>query len=125
MLTLNADVFDEVITGTVTTWYTSAALNQTLGDADFTTFFVLATSVKGSPSLSIFVDHSADNRTWIQATNNLLISPLTDNVMGQLSGPGSILGSGLSFLRLRILLSGTTPGCGCRLKISVTGRNAN
>jgi len=121
MLTLNRDVFDEVILGTATTWYTSADLNQTLGVADFTQFFVLATSVNGTPSLSIFVDHSADNRTWIQATNNLIISPLTENVMGQLSGPTS----GLSFLRLRILLSGTTSGCGCRLKISATGRNAD
>ena len=121
MLSLNMDVFDEVITGTATTWYTSAALNGVLGDVDIAQFFALATSVRGSPSLSVYVDSSGDNQNWHLSTfanGDLFISPLTENVMGQFFGTHV-----LSFLRLRIVLTGTTPGCSCRLKISVTGRN--
>lgn len=123
MLALNAKVFDEFITGTTTTWYSADALNATLGDVDRLELLALATNVRGAPSLSVYVDSSNDGRSWVLSTvanGDLFISPIGEGAMGQFNG-----GQAQSFLRLRVLLTGTTPGLGCRLTINGTGRNAD
>lgn len=123
MLTFNMDVFDEFITGTATTWYTAAELNQVLGSADSAVIIAHATSVTGAPSLSVYVDQSADNRTWaLQGTAGLSVATVTENSMAQTFFLPGVSGT-LSFMRLRITLGGTNPGAGCRLKLSATGRN--
>ena len=71
------------------------------------------------PSLSVYVDQSGDNRSWQLSTTaggDLSMATVTENAMAQtfFAAPASI--------RLRITLGGTNPGCGCRLKLSATGR---
>jgi hypothetical protein len=125
MLALRADVFDEIITGTSTTWYSSSAHNATLGRPDFLLFIAVATRVSGvSPGLSVWIDTSPDNRSWSLSTTAggdiaIAAPSLTEGAMAQ---AWSWTGGG-PFVRLRIVLAGTDPQC--RLKVAVTGRTAD
>lgn len=117
MLRLNRQVFDEIITGTATTWYTSAADNALVASIDSYTIFAVATNVSGtSPSVNVYVDQSCDNQTWILGGTPALSGGLTEGLV--LQGAGALT----PFLRLRVTLGGTAPQC--RLRLTVTGRDS-
>ena len=113
----NVDAFDEIITGTAMTWYTAAAFNPVIGAADEFVLFAFVTNVSGtSPALSVYVDQSGNNRTWILGGSPLISSALSNNLLLQ-----GTQGTSASFIRLRMAMTGTTPQC--RLRLTVTGRN--
>jgi hypothetical protein len=122
MLTLRADIFDEILSGTSTTWYSSAAHSATLGRQDFLLFIAVATKVSGqSPGLIAFIDSSADNRNWLVSpfSAGYIAIPDPSLVEGAI-GQGWSWTGGSAFVRLRIMLTGTNPQC--QLRVSVTGR---
>ncbi len=110
------EVFDEFVTGTNTTWYSPATLNETLGQADWLTVIGVVTNASGaSASADVRIDTSSDGRNWVDV-GGFTIASLTENAMGQ----GQFV-QGLSYVRLRITLAGTSPAC--RLRIGATGRS--
>lgn len=116
MLALNLQIFDEDIKGTGTEWYSSPAFNARLGRADWYTFIGVATNVVGvSPKVTVRFEHSADAQNWSDV-GGFSIANLVENAMGQ-----GQFGEGLSFVRVRVFLSGTDPGC--RLRVGVSGRS--
>jgi hypothetical protein len=68
-------VFDEVITGG-TVSYTSAALNDRLGMHDQIAICTVIDNVSGGPTnFDLFVEHSCDNRNWLQRNDLSQTSP--------------------------------------------------
>jgi hypothetical protein len=120
MIVLSEQVFDELIAGTSSIWYTSDELNETLGAPDWFVLFASARDVSGSsPVLKVFVQKSGDNRHWYHdALVPIINGSLSEGTVrtGQASGPSQ------PFRRLRITLEGGSPKC--RLKLHVTGRQA-
>ena len=118
----NALVFDEVING-ATTVYTSAALNERLGTYNQLTLFVVADAISGTtPALSCQIEHSADNRTWVQKTfgSPEIASFTVSNTMFKDGGDTSSKGS-LGFVRINLTTTGTTPII--HVKLYVTARD--
>jgi hypothetical protein len=119
MLVFHEHIFDEIITGTADSWYTSSEHNKLFSKADVFTLFVVATDVSGTGTLTLNLhqEFSGDNEHW---------SPFDLVVTGNLStaGPfvrtGLMFNAGLPFARLRASLSGTNPQC--RLQLRLTGR---
>lgn len=115
-------VFDNVISGTVTTWYSAAEFNRLVGRADFFAVQTYVTNVSGtSPTLTVTSDMSADSQNWV-ATGVTEISAQAINSVPSASGSNN--GQTSSYLaanvRFKITLGGTTPAC--RLKLYVTTR---
>lgn len=121
MLLFNADVFDEIITGTAGTWYSYSQHNAMLGAGNTYAIFATPTNVTGtSPTLTLFFETSIDGRAWFTSVSAITGASMSNGVVlyGSMSS-----GAGIgSYARLRIVLGGTTPAC--RLKVSVTGRSA-
>lgn len=129
MLLQSFSIFDEIITGTGTTWYTPSDLNAVLGQPDALAIQVATTLVSGtSPTLRMAVEHSGDGRAFLPrvATPEINNTSITNDksvsvTAGEQFGytPGTSL---LAYVRLAISLGGTNPRC--RLRILVTGRNS-
>lgn len=114
--------FDDVITGTAATWYTSADHNGPLGFADALEIHAVTTNVSGtSPALTCQVEHSANGRHWLNAQASAEIGAVAISNDASFLGVVPLLNPPLlTFVRIRISLSGTSPQC--RLKLHVTGR---
>lgn len=117
MLIYNAEVFNEVITGTAT-WYSYAPFNETLGTADMSGVFAYTTNVSGSPTLSLYTDISNDGRLWFQP-GSPIVSFAPSNGLVQTFYLNQ--GNNFSFMRLRINLGGASQQC--QLKLNVVGRS--
>jgi hypothetical protein len=118
MLMLNEQVFDEIIEGTTTTWYTSARYNELLGRPRSLRIIASARDVTSSGTLQVFVDSSIDNQHWYEPTTPVITKVLS---VGSDIAEGSSQADG-AFQRLRIKFStGTTPRCW--LQLGVSGRS--
>lgn len=116
--------FDDVITGTTATWYTSDDFINTLGMADGLVLHAVTTSVSSpAPTLTCQVEHSADARHWLNVNTNPEINGVTTGNDLSFLGYVDLLNPPmLTFVRIRITLAGTSPAC--RLKLHVTGRTS-
>ena len=122
MLIYNADVFNEVITGTSTTWFSYAPFNATLGSSDLASVFAYTTNVTGTGTqLNIFGDVSNDGRVWFISQSAFF--PGT-NLTNGLVQQAFLSQFSFSFMRLRFTLSGLSTAQ-CQLKLTVTGRSFN
>jgi hypothetical protein len=118
----NERVFRDYVAGSSTTYYTSPSLNEMLGSVNAIAFHAVADNVVGtSPTLSVQIEHSGNNRTFLAKNVNpelnglSLVTTATNNGYGGDGGAVPPLG----FVRLKITLGGTSPGC--FLELYVTG----
>src|SRR6266545_5877224 len=125
MRTFTLAAFDEVLTGSAVTWYTSANYNTILGSADWIGVHAVTTDASGtSPTLTCQIEHSGDARNWVSVQG----TPEIDHqavLLGQentFSGaiPTLLYPPLLKFVRIKLFLGGTAPQC--RLKLHITGR---
>lgn len=121
MLAYNLLVFDELISGNGSNYYTSTALSNRLGTADLISVFARTTHVSGSPA-SILVDteHSPNGQDWCSVAAPQINTSISNDgaYYGRVPVFNPVL---LAHVRFHILLSGTTPAC--RLKLYATGRH--
>lgn len=120
MRILNLLVFDEIISGTTSTWYSREDLNRILGMAEAFAVQAYVTNVSGTfPALTVASQHSSDGQNWA-ATNATEINAILFVEGGTYAGTsGAFLVPG-AHLRFKITLGGTAPHC--RLKLYFTGR---
>lgn len=123
MREFTVQVFDETITGTSTTWYTSATFNDLLGSADELIVHAVADGVSGTvPTLTVGVDHSCNGIDWINVgwTASTLTGQTLANDTTYYGFFPTFFPPLLTYARLRVFLGGTTPSC--RLKVFACGR---
>lgn len=113
------EVFDDIINGTGTYWYTPAHLNEQLGTDVFAIQAVASQISSAAPGLWVELQTSANGVDWYTYGGPLISATLAND--------GSYWGSGgglfipiLTMVRFRISLGGTNPSC--RLKLYFTGR---
>jgi hypothetical protein len=119
-------VFDDLIVGTATTSYSSAAFNDVLGQGDSIAIQACTRGVSGTtPGIAIQAEHSSDGQMWLNVgTTGPEISTTIasdQSYYGRTTGGFGGPPLPLAFVRLRITLTGTNPQC--YLKLYVTGRN--
>jgi hypothetical protein len=122
MRKFNVQVFDEIITGTGTSWYTSTEFNEPLGSADLLTLQAITTLVAGtSPTLTIAAEHSADGANFVEYPSAVFgpTAIASEGTYDSLFGYGEPL---LPRVRFKLTLGGTTPAC--RVRLWVTGTDA-
>lgn len=123
MRVFNIQVFDTVITGTSTTWYSRSEFDGHLAQADGLVIHACVSNVGGTtPTLTIVSEHSPDSENWIATgaseINNVAIANNASFSAGNFGFTSANLGA---YVRYRITLGGTNPQC--RLKLFVTGRD--
>lgn len=127
MRLFNKKVFDDVISGTTTDWFSRAEFNAVISQADSFAVQAVTTGVGGIfPGLTVTSEHSSDGINWIATGNSELgyFIAATPSNWGQYFP----LGNGFTnpplaaFVRLRIHLNGLDQSTQCRLKLYVTGR---
>src|SRR5690242_14120879 len=102
-------VFDNIISGTTTTWYSGTQFQRTVGMASWCALQTYATGVGGTtPTLSVASETSTDSVTWIATgnteINGQLISTAPSAAGQLLPGYGNnYLGLG-AFVRFKIWL---------------------
>lgn len=117
MLLFNQDVFDEVITGTTTTWYTAASFNALLGSGDRLLVLAYPTGIPTATNLTVYLESSSDDQHWVTPAAPLWSAKsLTEGQVEKAQASDLP-----AFNRLKISLGGSG-GSQCRLKLSVTGR---
>lgn len=121
MLVVAEKVFDNVVSGAGTNWYSPAQLNEKLGEAEVFTVHASVTGLTGtSPTLTLQLEHSGDNQLWVALGSPAQINGVS--ITNDTSYSGALgLTPVLNFVRLRISLGGTNPQC--RLKVYVTGHD--
>lgn len=119
----NMKVFDTVIMGTGAN-YTLPELNQAIGIGDRLVIQALADQVTGtSPTLTVQVEHSGDQRNWVnkggaaEIPAALLSTTALTSAVGYESGSNPSLG----MVRLRIQLGGIG-SVSARVVVYATGR---
>jgi hypothetical protein len=118
MLSFTRLVFDEIIAGTATTWFTSAGFNDLLGSADRVSLHLITTDVSGtSPTLECSLQESGNAMDWVDLSPSLQGSIVTDG--SKILRAGSAESS--AFGRIKVFLGGTSPRC--RLKVYAVGFN--
>jgi hypothetical protein len=118
MLLFNQTVFDEIITGTVTTWYTPAVYNDLLGSADDLSVIATPTNVVSTPSLDIWAEMSGDGQHWLGGS--VVTGAIASGVPLQASLTPFLVGHG--YVRFRMTLSGAATGQ-CLLRLGVAGHS--
>lgn len=121
MLLDHALVFDDIISGTTSTWYSPSEMNARLGAADAFAVHACTTFVSGTgPTLTVQAEHSSDGESWIA-------TPAPPEISTAIANDSSYWGSRdpynmnmMGLLRFKITLGGTNPQC--RLKLYATGR---
>lgn len=120
MLVVAEKVFDNVVSGAGTSWYSPAQLNERLGGAEKFAVHASVTGLTGtSPTLTVQLEHSGDDQFWI-ALGAAQISGVAISNDTSYQGTQDITPV-LNFVRVRIALGGTSPQC--RLKVYVTGHD--
>ena len=123
MRTFNTLIFDDIISGTASNWFTSSDFCDQLGSADFLLLQARTSFVSGtSPTLTVDIEHSPDGQSWT------LLPPGNHINAVAISNNGSYVGDdapttiqALAYVRCRISLGGTSPKC--RLKLFATGHS--
>ena len=121
-------VFDQVISGTSTTYFTGTEFHQVLAHADFAAIQAYPTSVPNTTTqLTVSFQSSADSQNWVAVPAPLSINLVTlaSNVSVVGSSSDNTIGTLVrmnfgAFVRLAITLSGVNPSC--RLKLYYTAR---
>jgi hypothetical protein len=122
MRKLSILAFDDFVMST-TTVYTTMALNETLGAFDKLTIQAVCDSATGTtPTITVAIQHSGDQRTWIAKNGTAEINAFAVTVAtpSTIGGDTSATGS-MGFVRLAITLGGTTPTM--HVKLWVTARD--
>ena len=122
MRKLSILAFDDFVTS-ATTVYTTQALNETLGAFDKLSIQAICDSLSTTPTVTVKIEHSADQRNWVQKTAGAGEIPAfgpTTAIPSIVGGDTSLVGS-MGFVRLAITLGGTTPSM--HLKLWVTARD--
>lgn len=118
MRTAALQVFDDIISGTATTWYTPAGLNEKLG-TDTHAIHACVTQVSGtSPTLTVVYQTSADNQNWWSLP--VISGTSVSNEASFAVSKNSIVPV-MANVRFAVTLGGTSPVC--RLKLYFTGRD--
>src|SRR5579871_1668057 len=113
----NERIFDDVVTGT-TTVYSSGEFNELLGRHDRISLFLVVDTVSGtSPTITVQLQHSSDERNWVNKNgtpeiNALVISPTATTTEAANDATGNY---GCHSVRAAITLAGTNPSCRVRL----------
>ena len=116
----NQQIFDDIITGTGTSWYSPADFNDLLGTADAFAVAAAVSAVSGtSPTLTVQAEHSCDGQNWNATASAEISTAIANDLLywGYRYEETTIL---MSLVRFKITLGGTTPQC--RLKLFATGR---
>lgn len=115
-------VFDQIISGTATTWYSGSDFDRLIGQSDILAYEVYPTNVPNTTStLTITQQYSWDSQNWVSmpaAIGDIAGGPLTNNVA--LAGMNNGFFIIAPFVRFAIQLGGPSPSC--RLKVYVTSR---
>lgn len=121
MRKLSILAFDDFVTSTPTV-YTTMALNEALGAFDKLTIQAICDSLSASPTVTVAIEHSGDQRNWIAKNGTAEIAAFapTTTIPSKAGGDTSLVGS-MGFVRLAITLGGTTPSM--HLKLWVTARD--
>jgi hypothetical protein len=118
----NLSVFDDIIAGTASTWYSQGDYDKALASADWLVIGASITAVSGTtPTLTVQLEQCCDGLNWIAVGSPVLnATSLSANGLyfGEAGAGGALIF--MSYLRAKITLGGTTPQC--RLKLYVTGR---
>jgi hypothetical protein len=122
MIVFSGLVFDQSISGTGDTWYTSAEHNDSLGLGDELAIHAVTTGVSGTgPAITCRVETSANGKDWYDAQG-------VNEISGGISNDATLEGSVAMvlvvlqrFVRGRVALGGISPAC--RLKLYATGRS--
>lgn len=124
MIVFSGLVFDNIVSGTTTTWYTPARFDDPLGLGDELSVHAITTGVGGTgPTLTCQVETSANGKDWYSPHG------LTPEINGLGIANDTVLEGSVSifdivlqkFVRVRIVLGGNGPVC--RLKLYATGRS--
>jgi hypothetical protein len=118
-------VFDDFIAGTSSV-YTAAQHNATLGQYDQMSIQAIVDKLSvsgGSPTLTVQIEHSADQRNWESKSGTAEINAagMTAGTTNIESGYDAGTTPSHAFERLRIALGGTSPEG--HVKIWITARD--
>jgi hypothetical protein len=124
MQIFHTQVYDDAIEGT-TAVYTDPRFNAEIASADKLVIMGTVSQVSvtgGTPTITVQLEHSADNRTFVNksGTAEINAATLSATAITPVSGndPGTVPLGG--FARLRIVLGGTNPRA--KVQLWVTGR---
>lgn len=123
MRSVSLQIFDDVINGTTTSWYSGAQLNPILGAIDTYALQVCTTFVgTPAPTLTVTSQHSADNQNWFNLGDDIAGTVIANDQSYWKWRDGVITTTGImANLRFRITLSGTS-GARARVRLYFTGR---
>lgn len=122
MRRFNVLAFDDVIMGTGAV-YSPTGLNELFGSCDQMSLHVVADQASGATTLTVNIEHSADQRNWIQKNPTAsevsvgLTAGTTISTSGSDAGTAPLLG----FVRFKLALSAA--GSNAHVKLWVTGRD--
>ena len=123
MRKMNFVVFDDYIPSNVQV-FTAQSLNDRLGLFDKLSIEAVADNVAGtSPTITVQIQHSSDNRNWVNKNTTAEINAAGISVGSTTPNAGSDTSSAasLGFVRLAITLGGSSPSA--HVKIWVTARD--
>ncbi len=113
-------VFDDYVEGT-TAAYTQPQLNELLAMTEMLEVVAVAAQASGTtPTLTIEVQASPDNRNWVTITPAVVSAASLSTSAQTIAGGVSSADLRSGFTRLQITLGGTSPKA--QLRIHVTGR---
>lgn len=115
-------VYDATMDGT-TSVYVDPAWHDRLGLPDRLTLFAVADGVSGtSPTLSVQLEESSDQQSWLNVNGSAEIPATTISTSATTALVGYCTGAfpNMTFIRARLQLGGTTPRA--RVRLWVTGR---
>jgi hypothetical protein len=114
MLSFATLVFDDIITGSTSTWYTPASFNDALGSVEFLALHAVTTYVSSSPNLSCLFEHSGNGRDWLGTAHGIDGEPISNGA----SLVARFTTADLQSLgRIKVVLSAGQ----CRLKLYAAG----
>ena len=122
MRSFNIIAFDDLISGTASTWYTSSDLDEVLGASDAMVLHAATSAVTGTgPTLTCQVEHSASTEDWAAVGSAQISTSIANDgsYRGLIDNFNPVL---LGFVRVKVTLGGTSPAC--RLKLYVTGKES-
>lgn len=122
MRLFHAQLYDENLEGT-TALYTDPSNNALLGSVEKLTLFTIADTVSGTtPTLTVQIEESPDQVNWSNKAGTAEINAVALSTSQKTITVGRDNGSvpSAGFLRLRVVLGGTTPKA--HIRIWVTGR---
>jgi hypothetical protein len=124
MIVISECVFDEVIHGAATDYYTANKYNELLGRADKLTIQALVDNVEtGSGTISVRIEHSGDQRNWKpkNGTDEIITVSISTSATTSTIGSDSGSTASLPFVRLRVVLATATRA---HVKLFVCGRDS-